>query len=164
MRGLIAVLEAEGLAGTAALTEALGIFDSTYDALRLFPAVSETIAELSAIFRLGIISNAEGAYQREKIGVLGIARHFQTVVISGEVGYRKPDPRIFHYALDVFGVRADEALFVGDRLDVDIAGAKAAGMKAVWFNHWGGVIDRGGPQPDAIMTGFADLPRILDSV
>ena len=58
------------------------------------------------------------------------------VVFSSEVGVRKPSPRIFQHALDELDVPAERALFVGDRLDADVAGARDVGMRtvqAVWF-------------------------------
>jgi putative hydrolase of the HAD superfamily len=82
-------------------------------------------------------------------------------VVSNAVGYSKPDPRIFEHACTLACVKPAEAVFVGDRLDVDIAGAKAAGMRAVWFNHWGGSLDGATPGPDAVIERFGKLPGIL---
>jgi HAD superfamily hydrolase (TIGR01509 family) len=70
------------------------------------------------------------------VEALGVAERVDAVVLSGDVGARKPDPRIFEHALAELGVDATAALFVGDRLDVDVAGAAAVGMttaQALWF-------------------------------
>ena len=67
---------------------------------------------------------------------LGVAERVDAVVLSGDVGARKPDPRIFEHALAELGVDATAALFVGDRLAADVAGAAAVGMttaQALWF-------------------------------
>ncbi|HZB34527.1 MAG TPA: HAD family hydrolase [Gaiellaceae bacterium] len=66
----------------------------------------------------------------------GIAERVDTIVLSSEVGKRKPHPAIFERALSELGVDSSDALFVGDRLDADVLGASRIGMKtvqAVWF-------------------------------
>jgi HAD superfamily hydrolase (TIGR01509 family) len=68
---------------------------------------------------------------------LRLDRFLRHVTLSGVVGYEKPDPRIFAAALAEAGVRPDEAVFVGDRLEVDVTGAKAARMRTVWCNRRG---------------------------
>lgn len=57
------------------------------------------------------------------------------IAASAEIGYAKPDMRIFERALDMVGCRAAESMMVGDRLDNDIAPAKALGMKTVWMKN-----------------------------
>jgi HAD superfamily hydrolase (TIGR01509 family) len=74
---------------------------------------------------------------RRDVERLGIAERVDAVVLSGEVGLRKPDGAIFERALAELGVDATAALHVGDRLDDDVAGAAAVGMttaQALWFN------------------------------
>ena len=69
-------------------------------------------------------------------------------LFSSEVGRRKPDPAIFERALDALGVEPARALFVGDTLATDVAGAKALGMRtcqAVWFRADD---DPEAPEPD----------------
>ncbi|MGH2932163.1 MAG: HAD family hydrolase [Gaiellaceae bacterium] len=66
----------------------------------------------------------------------GLVERLDAVVLSSEVGKRKPHPAIFERALDEVGVEPTEAVFVGDRLDADIVGASRAGMttvQALWF-------------------------------
>jgi HAD superfamily hydrolase (TIGR01549 family) len=66
----------------------------------------------------------------------GIAERVDTIVLSSEVGKRKPHPAIFERALRELEVESREALFVGDRLDADVLGASRVGMKtvqALWF-------------------------------
>jgi putative hydrolase of the HAD superfamily len=66
----------------------------------------------------------------------GIRERVDAIVLSSEVGKRKPHPSIFQRALSELGVAADEALFVGDRLEADVFGASRVGMKtvqALWF-------------------------------
>ncbi len=65
---------------------------------------------------------------------MGIGELLEVMVISDEVGMKKPDPRIFRMALERLEVGAEEAVFVGDNLELDIAGARGVGMRAVWLN------------------------------
>jgi putative hydrolase of the HAD superfamily len=77
----------------------------------------------------------------------GLTERVDAIVLSSEVGKRKPHPAIFEHALDELGVAAGEALFVGDRLRQDVGGAAAVGMKtaqALWFR----ADDSEGPHPD----------------
>ena len=62
----------------------------------------------------------------------GLLEFFPVRVYSSSVRYRKPHPRIFEMALERVGVSADRALFIGDLLAADIAGAKRAGMRTIW--------------------------------
>jgi putative hydrolase of the HAD superfamily len=66
----------------------------------------------------------------------GLVERVDAIVLSSEVGKRKPHPAIFEHALTELGVEADESLFVGDRLEADVLGASRVGMRtvqAVWF-------------------------------
>ena len=63
---------------------------------------------------------------------MSIASLFDTILISETEGIQKPDPRIFERALVGCSVLARESIFVGDHPEIDIAGAKGAGMMAVW--------------------------------
>ncbi len=85
-----------------------------------------------------IVSNGRAALQRAKVDAAGLAARVDGVLVSSEVGARKPHPSIFERALCIAGVRADEALMVGDHPVADIEGARAAGIPACmlrtrWF-------------------------------
>ena len=82
--------------------------------------------------KLGVITNGSAARQSKKLEFLGISSVFDTILISGSEGVRKPEAEIFHRALERCGVEQGEALFVGDHPEVDVAGAKRAGLVAVW--------------------------------
>jgi HAD superfamily hydrolase (TIGR01549 family) len=80
--------------------------------------------------RLGIVSNSEGALL-ELLKRVGLAEHFETVVDSGLEGVRKPDPAIFRLALARMGIGPERVLYAGDIPEVDVVGARAAGLDAV---------------------------------
>ena len=117
------------------------LFDHFADAAawELFPDTQPALAALKARgLRLGIVSNFDGRLTRICEG-LRIATLFETLVMSGRVGYAKPDPRIFAVALARLGVTAEQAAHVGDSEHEDISGARAAGLRAL-------LIQRNGPQ------------------
>jgi HAD superfamily hydrolase (TIGR01509 family) len=101
----------------------------------LWCSVSETtrtaLARLKAAgLLLGVVSNSEGRVA-QALEAAGLREYFDVVIDSGIVGIEKPDPRIFQAALDALGVGAEEALYVGDLYEVDVVGARSAGMEAV---------------------------------
>jgi putative hydrolase of the HAD superfamily len=91
----------------------------------------ETLEELRRRgYRLGVISNADGRVEA-LLESVGLRPHFELVIDSGEVGIDKPDPRIFHLAAERMGVQPAETLYVGDIYEIDVQGARAAGMEAI---------------------------------
>ena len=87
--------------------------------------------------RLGIITNGDLAFQTSKIERLGLEPLFEHVITSGELGYAKPDARIFDEACRRFGVEPSQAAYVGDRLRTDAIGAAGAGLIGVWLDRHG---------------------------
>lgn len=91
----------------------------------------ETLEELRRRgYRLGVISNADGR-AGEALDAVGLREHFELIVDSGLVGFDKPDPRIFHHALQQMGVEPEQAVYVGDIYEIDVRGARAAGMRPI---------------------------------
>lgn len=91
----------------------------------------------------------------------GVAGLFETVVVSDEVGWRKPKPVIFELALQRMGTAPGDALFVGDRADIDVAGAQGVGMSAAWINRDGSPLPEGVQAPEFEIRDLAELERIL---
>lgn len=117
------------LAGTL-LTDYHARFPS---ACVLFPDVLPTLTALRASGRaLGLITNGSVRMQSGKLGCLFPASTFDAVLISEAEGVHKPDPEIFRRALARLEADPARAVFVGDHPEVDIDGARAAGMLAVW--------------------------------
>ncbi len=82
--------------------------------------------------RLGVVSNADGRV-RAQLERAGLAPFFAVIIDSAEVGVSKPDPAIFRMAAARLGVAPAEAVYVGDIYQVDVAGARAAGMRGLWL-------------------------------
>lgn len=98
-----------------------GIAADTHAALRRLRAAG---------LRLGVVSNSDGRVE-EALEAAGLRSYFEVVVDSGLAGVEKPDPAIFRPALEALGVPPEDALYVGDLYEVDVVGARAAGMPAV---------------------------------
>lgn len=92
--------------------------------------------------------------QRSKIGALGIEPLLDVVVISSEVGVRKPEPAIFNLALGELGCIAAETWFVGDHPDQDVRGAAIAGLRAFWVQTGSA---RDGNPPGTQLNSLKDL-------
>jgi len=126
----------------------------------------DTLPMLDALTgcRFGIITNAELAFQLQKLEALAVTARFEHVIASGDVGAAKPDARIFAHAASVFGVDATDCVYVGDRLHTDAIGAVDAGMRGVWIDRPGAAADqlaeaaeRGVP----VIRSLAELPTLL---
>jgi putative hydrolase of the HAD superfamily len=118
--------------------------------------------------RVGLVSNYPcGLSLRRLLSVLGIADRFHPVVISGEVGYVKPHPKLFALALEGLGVAPERVLFVGDSWAGDMVGASAAGMATC--HHLGLAAAQDHEEryttyrPDYSISHLDELERILVS-
>jgi putative hydrolase of the HAD superfamily len=128
------------------------------------PGLRELLGWLEGRFRLGVVSNFDYTPTvRHILAAEGILDHFETVVVSDAVGWRKPRAAIFESALDALGARVEECLFVGDRADIDVAGAKGIGMDVAWLNPARAPLPPGLPAPDFDVSGLADLQRVLEN-
>ncbi|MEO7121874.1 MAG: HAD family hydrolase [Lacisediminihabitans sp.] len=115
-----------------------GYFAEYEKAWMLYGDALACLSELaSAGVRLGIITNGDLTFQTNKIERLGLLPLFEYVVTSGELGYAKPDARIYEHACSLFGIEASRAAYVGDRLRTDAIGAAGAGLTGVWLDRHG---------------------------
>lgn len=103
--------------------------------------------------RIGVITNGDLDFQQNKVEQLGLTPRIERLVASGEVGVTKPDARIFEVACERFGVAAQEALYVGDRLTTDAIGAARAGLRGVWLDRVGGPEHRRALPEEAVTLG-----------
>ena len=110
----------------------MSYLDEWSTAIRYIPGVRELLQELSARFRLGVVTNTHYApHIHAHLREIGIAQHMAVVVTSIEHGRPKPHPSIFVSALERLDCAASATLFVGDSYTADYLGAKGAGMRAL---------------------------------
>ena len=129
----------------------------------LVPHARQVVVELARRVRVGVVTNGIPELQQRKLAALEAASAVEHVVVSGALGYGKPDPRIFHHTLRLFNVPAHACLMVGNSVEHDIAGAQAAGIRSVWFAHEEipGIRPRAvsHPPPDHVI---GSLPELLE--
>ena len=128
-------------------------------AIRPLPGAVEALAALrrKGVW-LALVTNGGGEQQQRKILRFGLSRFFDAIVIEGEFGAGKPDPRVFRFALEKLGSTPTEAWMVGDNLEYDIAGAQRVGIYAVWVDaDGGGLPDSSTVRPDRIIGSLAEL-------
>lgn len=100
---------------------------------RPFSDVVSTLEELrSRGKKLGLVTNGRETIQNRTIDALGIRHLLDAILISEVEGVRKPSRTMFERAVERLGVNAFECCHVGDHPDTDVAGARAAGLSAVW--------------------------------
>ncbi len=119
------------------------------------PSVSGLLERLRARLRVGIVSNGIGSLQRAKLINAHLRIAEDGVFISDELGWKKPDRRIFEHALQWAGCPPGDALFIGDDPERDVVGAASLGMSTAWVSH-------GEPWPARLAPPEYTLARIED--
>jgi putative hydrolase of the HAD superfamily len=123
--------------------EIAAMYRDTYRARRRTVAgAAALMAAIKRHARVGIVSNNLLDEQQEKLQVCGLVPFVDALVVSAEARVSKPDPAIFRMALDRLHVEPAHSVMVGDSWTADVEGARAAGIRAIWFNP------SGAPLPD----------------
>jgi len=122
------------------------------------------LQELKKKYKLGLVSNS--AYPpaiRKILHKFNLPNFFDIKIISGDIGWRKPSPKIFEKALEALHVSASEAVFVGDAPFHDVAGARRVGMKTVLLRRLGEKETTDTGNPDKIIGGLEELLTTLQN-
>lgn len=126
----------------------------------LVPGAAVSLHRLAGGFRLGVVSNAQWLFTRPELEQLGIASFFDPVVISSEVGVRKPGAEIFERAMTAAGAAPAAALHVGDDPHADVGGAAALGIHTCLVGPAAARTDLT-VAPDLRVGSVAALPALL---
>ena len=110
--------------------------------------------------KIGLVSNAQPHGILWYLDTTGIVGYFDEIIISGAVGFRKPDRRIFELAADSICSEPESCLMVGDSPTADVRGSKEAGMEGVLIDRSGGFSD---PDVPAIRS-LRDIPRFIEGL
>lgn len=119
-------------------------FESAYapafrEAQRLFPDVDDLLDTADELaLPVVLLTNSSATVTAIKLEALAIDHRFVAVVTTDTLGVGKPDPRTYHEAVRLAGTRPGETVCVGDNLEWDVIGARAAGLRAVWLDRVGG--------------------------
>jgi putative hydrolase of the HAD superfamily len=156
--------------GPALDEEEFGRWDAVHDlAFRAAWILHEdVIALLDQLTRAGVaygaLTNATREISQDKLDDLGLSARLRLLVSPDDLGFGKPDPRVFELACERLGTDPARTAYIGDELDVDAHGARAAGLVGIWLDRLGSA--RPGPAPltaGVLVAGsLADVPQLVD--
>jgi putative hydrolase of the HAD superfamily len=155
------ILQEAGVELSDATNAALGELHAYHMATNLWEYVPYHVPTvLDALtargLKLVVVSNANGTL-RNHMQRLGLDRRFHTVLDSCDEGVEKPDPRLFEIALTRSGSRAATTIHVGDLYEIDVVGARAAGLRGV-------LLDEAGLYDDADCPRIRSLSELVGAV
>jgi HAD superfamily hydrolase (TIGR01549 family) len=140
----------------------LAHMESIADAMEFPEENRNTLNLLKNKYRLAIISNFDHAPTAYSIlDRFDIRSYFERILISIEIGWRKPKADIFLKAFDLLRIKPEEAIFVGDNFEADIIGSKAVGMNVIWINRNKEPFKEGVLKPDHTVSKFTEIEDIL---
>jgi putative hydrolase of the HAD superfamily len=126
------------------------------------PGVQELLGQQRALGRaIGILTNGPRAIQLTKIDRIGIAPLVDIVVAIDDLPEGKPEASAFVALCERLGTSASEAVYVGDDLDIDARGARAAGLRGVWFRRPNTVGFSTEHDHDVLVADSIDQLRVL---
>lgn len=131
-----------------------------------FPESESVLETLSTRYALSMVTNTQGQPRTETHRLAAFPQlqsFFDVVIIAGEDGIPpKPDPVPFHICLEKTGIRAHEAVYVGDDWRIDICGARNAGLYPVWLKHHR--VRRNWPDVEETAPVITDLEQLFDVI
>lgn len=130
---------------------------------KVYEGVPRILEALSKNYRLSVLAN-QSAETEWRLQKYGICQYFDLIISSAEIGFSKPDLKIFEIALDKAGCAPSEAYMIGDRLDNDIEPATRLGMRTIWVRQGvfaGGSLKLIHHRPDHIVGGIEDITEYL---
>jgi len=127
----------------------------------VFGETEAVLHELKKEFQLALLTNGAPDIQGAKIDGSNLASFFETIIISGDHGFGKPDPRIFQLVLERLKVAPNEAVMIGDSLNRDLAGARDAGIRTIWINRYKRTLTDAHAVPDFQLTDLRNLRTLL---
>jgi putative hydrolase of the HAD superfamily len=125
---------------------------------KLFPYSIEILEYLKKYYQLHIITNGFKEVQFVKLEHSGLSPFFKEVITSEDVGYKKPDSRIFDFAIQKANASKNESLMIGDDAEADITGAQNAGIDQVYVNYHHSV---NGVRPTFEVNSLEEIEKIL---
>lgn len=155
------ILTAAGVTLSNATRAALAELKAFHDVENTWDAVSEEAVPVlgrlrAAGLRIVVVSNTNGTIRR-LFDRVGLAPHVDLIVDSQEEGVEKPDPRLFRIALERSGASPSATIHCGDLYEIDVVGARAAGLPAV-------LLDASGLYPSADVPRVASLTEYADAL
>ena len=126
------------------------------------PGARTVVGGLSRKYMTGVVSNGFPDVQYTKLETIGLKQDFSCIVLSEEIGIRKPNPGIFLHAASLLNIKPRECLYVGDSYANDVTGAIKAGMAVCWFNRERAEPANRDTQPDFIVSDLTEITILLE--
>lgn len=151
------------------LSKAIELADSFsklyIESLAFFKGAEETLKKIKSLkIRMALITNGDRKKQRAQIEYLNLSKFFEIILIDSELGFSKPDPRIFNLALEKLSLNADEVWMVGDNLRNDIYGAQNVGIYSIWNDFKGtGLTVNSDIVPNKVINSISEILKYLPS-
>jgi 2-haloalkanoic acid dehalogenase type II len=108
----------------------LDVYMTWRNQVELYPEVRACLERLSAQYRIASLSNGNACLVQ-----IGLDHLFHTMIAAHSHGASKPDAAVFHLACSELGCEPEEVVHVGDDIELDVRGARGAGLHAVWMNR-----------------------------
>ena len=142
--------------GDGFVEEAFAVFEEERNTIELFPEVRVALESLASRYRIVAVTNGNARLDR-----IGIDDLFDAFVSARSAGAAKPARPIFDAAVEAGGAEPHETLHVGDHPEMDVHGARSAGLRTVWVNRNGATWPGSLPRPDGIVRDLAELDELL---
>ena len=155
--------------GDEAVKKAVNVYFEGYlRSLKPRSCALRTLKTLSDTYSLGLVSNFTYApVIHAGLRRLRLNPYFDAILVSQDVGWRKPHPKIFEEALKRLKRGAKQAVFVGDNPIEDIRGAKNVGMKAIFIPSQFFTVEdaeKSSPKSDIVLNSLCELPGVLSKI
>ncbi len=152
---LAAVMDVYARAGGVGVVDGVVLYDETIPVLDYLKANG---------YKIGLVTNSMSTMKMRDVELreYGIIDYFDARVTSGDVGFIKPDPRIYNHIMGLLDTDKDHAIFVGDRPGSDILGANRVGMPSVWMKPAHINYDLNDAKPDYTINKLDQLLPILE--
>lgn len=122
----------------------------------------DALEALRSRYRMGVLSNFDYAPTVEAaLADFGIRDRFEIVMVSADVGWRKPHPEIFRETLRRMRLGAQQVVFVGDTPEADVEGPQGVGIDTIWLDRGTASLPPDAPPPTHTVSRFAEVPRLL---
>jgi putative hydrolase of the HAD superfamily len=141
--------------------------DAFVPMMQMEPYVPKLLKQLKTEnkYKIGLVSNfALPIAVKKTLEKFDIAKYFDALIISGDIGWRKPSPRIFKKALQSLNAKASETVFIGDSSRHDIEGAKNSGMRTILVKKASMNEDEEIGNPDKRISELKELPKALSEL
>jgi putative hydrolase of the HAD superfamily len=111
--------------------------------------------------QLALLTNGAGSAQRDKIARFQLEPLFDLILVEGELGFGKPDERIYRMALTALAVAPRDTWMIGDNLEWDVAQPQRLGVIGIWVDTAGiGLPDSCEVRPDLVVRGLGELVHL----